>query len=130
MYIKGQKNVEADTLRRLPITAPDMESILNHPPLDPHNPLLDKNPLDLTHIQQYRNKDLALLKALIEDPHFSKSIISTTELIHYQQDETNEKRIVIPQDLQYSVIRWLHSILSHAGISRLYNTLRTHFWFP
>ena len=37
---------------------------------------------------------------------------------------------MIPTTLQYPTIRWMHSLLGHAGITRLYSTLKTHFWFP
>ena len=39
-------------------------------------------------------------------------------------------KIVIPKALQLSIVRWLHSLLGHAGITRLLATLRKHFWFP
>ena len=42
--IKGHKGVEADNLRQLPITNENMEAMLNHPPVDPYNPLLNKGP--------------------------------------------------------------------------------------
>ena len=71
-YIQGHKNIEADDLSRLPITHDNIEVMLNHPPLDPYNPLLNKNPMDLAFIQHYQRQDQALLKALQEDIHFSK----------------------------------------------------------
>ena len=38
--------------------------MLNHPLVDPHNPILNKNPLDLKYIQSYKEKDSELTKAL------------------------------------------------------------------
>ena len=35
-----------------------------------------------------------------------------------------------PQQLQYPPVRWMHSILGHAGVTRLTETLSSHFWFP
>ncbi len=70
LYVKGQKNTEADALSRLPMMESGMECMLNHPPLDPYNPLLNKYPLDLELITQYQQKDTALLQAVKEDKHF------------------------------------------------------------
>ena len=63
-YIKGQINIEADALSRLPMDPESSKIMLNHPPMDPHNPLLNKNPLDLEFIQQYQRNDHELQKAL------------------------------------------------------------------
>ena len=84
MYIKGQRNIEADALSRLPTQSPDMESMLNHPPFDPSNPLLNKNPLDLRFVKEYQEKDHASLKALREDQHFSRTSIRSISLIQYK----------------------------------------------
>ena len=50
-YVKGHTNVEADALSRLPMIEADqgIEAMLNHPQVDPFNPLLNQYPLDLTH---------------------------------------------------------------------------------
>ena len=84
MYIKGQRNIEADTLSCLPTQSPDMESMLNHPPFDPSNPLFNKNPLDIRFIKKYQEKDQALLKALREDQHFPRTSIRSISLIQYK----------------------------------------------
>ena len=84
MYIKGQKNIEADALSRLPTQSPNIEAMLNHPPFIPSNPLLNKNPLDLGFIKDYQEKDHALMKFLNEDHHFSRKIIRNVSLIHYK----------------------------------------------
>ena len=55
--IKGHKNIEADALSQLPITNESIEVMLNHPPIDPYNPLLNKNPMDLAFIHHYQNQD-------------------------------------------------------------------------
>ena len=43
---KDEKNIEADALNCLTMISGDMEALLNHPPLDPHNPLLNEKLLD------------------------------------------------------------------------------------
>ena len=46
-YIKGYSNVGADTRSQLPFDEKASKVMLNYPPLNPHNLLLNKNPLDL-----------------------------------------------------------------------------------
>ena len=100
-------------------------------PLDPHNPLLNKYPLDLALIQQFQQKDPALLKATEEGTCFSFQRIYDREQIVYQHFRSSQKaKIVVPQALQYPTIKWMHSLLGQAGITRLASTLSTHFWFP
>ena len=50
LYVKGQDNVEDDALSRLPMDIQAHEITLNHPPVDPHNPLFNKHPLDSQYI--------------------------------------------------------------------------------
>ena len=65
--MKGQDNVEANVLSRLPMDQQSHEIMLNHPPMDLRNPLLNKNPLDLKYIQEFQVKDTTLQRALKED---------------------------------------------------------------
>ena len=71
-YVKGHINVETDALRRLPKieTNQGIEAMLNHPQIDPFNPLMNQYPLDLTLINKYQQLDPALLKAEKEDSRF------------------------------------------------------------
>ena len=128
-YIKGHKNIDADALSRLPITDESIEVMLIHPPIDLYNPLLNKNPTDLAFIQHYQNQGQALLRALQEEKHFSKIYHWSLGLIHFQAQEHMPPKIVIPQALQHSTIRWLHSLLGHADITLLSATLRKKFGF-
>ena len=57
--------------------------MLNHPPVDPYNPLLNKNPMDLAFIQHFHEQYQALLKALEEDNHFSRFNRGSLDLIHF-----------------------------------------------
>ena len=104
--------------------------MLNHPPVDPYNRLLNENPMDLLFIHHHQNLDQALLKALKEDHHFSRQMSGSLSLIHLKSYGSALPKIVIPQALQYSAARWLRSLLSHAGITRLSPTLRKNFWYP
>ena len=73
-----------------------MKSMLNHPPFDPNNPLLNKNALDLKFIHDYQNQDHALLKVLKEDRHFTRSTFKNISLIQYHHGPAHDKKIVIP----------------------------------
>ena len=115
--IKGQCNIEADALSRLPTDTTSAEIMLNHPPLDPENPILNKNPLDLELIQSHQSRNVPLQKVLIEDKYFTKTGVGNTHLIHYRDDRMDKPKIVIPHSIQYAAIRWMHSLLGHAGIS-------------
>ena len=62
IYVKRQDNVEADALSRLPMDIQSQEIMLNPPPVDQYNPLLNKHPLDLKYIQSNQDKDIELKK--------------------------------------------------------------------
>ena len=58
--------MEGDALGRLPSieVESDMKIMLDHLPMDPHNPLLNKYPLNLILIHKYQQLDTALLNVL------------------------------------------------------------------
>lgn len=62
VYIKGHKNIEADVLSCLTMTdkIDQLAVMLNHPPMDPFNPLLNKYPLNLEQISLYQKTDTVL----------------------------------------------------------------------
>ena len=104
--------------------------MLNHPPIDHNNPILNKNPLDLEFIQSHQAKDLQLKKALREEKEFTQVVVGNVTLIHFKNDRMDKPKIVVPYSIQYPSIRWMHSLIGHAGISRLSAILKRHFWFP
>ena len=104
--------------------------MLNLSLLEPHNPFLNKNPLDLMFIKSHQDNDMELQRAVQEDKTFFVLTIREIELIHHQTHESNTLKIVIPNAIQYAAIRWMHSLLMHVGITQLSATLRKHFWFP
>ena len=106
------------------------ETMLNHHHMDPNDPMLNENPLDLKYIQECQSKDLELQKALKSDPKFILMAIQEVPLIHIKDNESEYPKIVIPYSIQHAAVRWMHSLIGHAGISWLSSTLRKHFWFP
>ena len=57
--MKGHSNVEADALSRLPHMEADegIKIMLNHSPIAPQNPLLNKYPLNLNLVHKYQQLD-------------------------------------------------------------------------
>ena len=51
-----------------------------------------------------------------------------TELICYVTTQGEPWGIAIPETLLDSIINWYHQILSHIGMTRLYNTISVHFY--
>ena len=102
-YVKGHTNIEADALSRLPMidTNQGIEAMLNHPQIDPFNPILNQYPLDLILINKYQQLDSALLKAEREDTRFTYSSVYGTKLISYQILRTEKRYIVIPHQSQF-----------------------------
>ena len=117
-YVKGHTNIVADALNRLPSMNPNqaIETMLNHPPVDPSNPILNSYPLDFKLINKYQQLDPPLMKAVQEDKRFSFTNLYGNKLITYQPLRSQRHCIVIPQQLQFPAVRWIHSILGHAGI--------------
>ena len=72
IHIKRQENVETDMFSCLPSNTGDMDAILNHPPLYPHKPFLNKSLWDLTFIHHHKNKNEAFLKGRKENNQFIK----------------------------------------------------------
>ena len=50
------------------------------------------------------------------------------DLICYVMTRGEPWHIVIPETLLDSIISWYHQILSHIGMTRLYNTISVHFY--
>ena len=131
-YVQGQTNIEADALSRLLVIDGQggLEVMLNYPQLDTNNPILNSYPLDLTIVNKYQQLDQTLMKTVKENHNFQFIQLYNNQLVAYQLQRSKKQCIVIPQQLQYPAVRWLHSILGHAGSTRLTETLSSHFWFP
>ena len=151
-YVKGVDNVVADALF-LPIKAlSEVEWIQPHGDLDynakvfsveqdneallecllhhPHLPDEIAFPLDYTLLHSRQLQDLILLQQKqnnIPDKYPTINL-DGTELICYVTTQGEPWCIAIPDSLLDSVITWYHQILSHIGMTRLYNTISVHFY--
>ena len=133
-YLKGERNVVADIMSRLPtmeLERPD-EQDLNTFELA-KNYGLDKNLLNVTMPVNYKtlNKYQKLDKELLKKAE-------TSDSYHIKTFRGGEKerplicygdKIVVPTDLQQNVIEWYHTTLCHPGIHRTEETIRQHLWW-
>ena len=132
-YLRGEDNVTADTLSRLPL---DPSLIPNDNEIDDvlkesllfYPTEVEDFPLTLENIQQQQQNDPAMLP-LADDDAFELQTFNGLELIS-RRDANGHWRIVIPEALIHPTLVWYHGILGHAGTNRLATTIRNHLWFP
>jgi transposase InsO family protein len=88
-------------------------------------------PVDYEIIQQHQNRDVNLQEQTRIDPNrYHPQPFGNINLICYNNTPTEPWRIVIPNTLIDMVIDWYHQILSHVGMTRLYETIKLHFFHP
>jgi hypothetical protein len=104
-----------------------IEIMLNHPPEYPFDPIYNRYPLDLHLIADLQASDLELQRFIVNNDQFKISKIINWNIINHRPRGSQGYKIVIPMQLQHPSIRWMHSLLGHPGIDRLYNTLAPHF---
>ena len=132
-YLRGEDNVTADTLSRLPldptVTVDDevveellQESMLFYPVES------DAFPLTLENIQTHQQADDSLLP-LADRDEFDIQEFNGTELIA-RHEANNNWRIVVPEALIRDTLVWYHGTMGHAGRDRMIQGLSNHLWFP
>ena len=143
-YVKGDTNIEADSMSRHPTSnlgstaaqagplETDLGSVygeifLNHPPiLNTNDPIY---PLDYELIAEHQANDMSL-----QDLHLQQSLQYPKKdfglnlhLICHIPNRNTAWKICIPETLKLPIIHWYHISLGHPGIQRLYQTIATHF---
>ena len=138
-HIKGEDNVVADAISRLPTANED----LNEPSTDVHGPsskmlaegelfVLDDDeafPLNLSLVQRTQQQELKSknnkLQNLINDKKSGYNVMTLdgVELVAYQD------KIYVPVSLRQRTMNWYHYYLNHPGGERLYKTLhKVCYW--
>ena len=86
-------------------------------------------PLDYPLLRSQQLQDTMLLQQQQHNPDKYPTInLDGTELIYFVTTKNEPWRIVIPNTLLDSIISWYHQILSHIGMTRLYDTISVHFY--
>jgi transposase InsO family protein len=135
IWKKGSENIEADTLSRYPRLGGEhtmdeslfyndllKESFLNYPDD------VDNFPLNFPDIAAAQATDPTVQNYAAPMEGFAYQDYHGTQLL-CRQSTDEQWKIVIPEALINDTIRWYHSIMSHVGSSRLYDSLRSLVWF-
>jgi len=136
-YIKGENNVVADALSRLPqqsISCQDsldsFYSIVECHKSDQKKTLPhDFHPLSYVHLETAQKRDPQLKKELLQKN-------SKYQLKDFHGGGTSRSlicynnKIVVPKHLQKHVIDWYHITLCHPGINRTEATITQHLFWP
>jgi hypothetical protein len=130
-YIKGEDNIVADTLSRLPTTN-DPEKPYTMPSrkelAESFAQDIEDNwsfPISITLIKSFQQKDLKLTrKAESDDPAYTISPFRGGAVI------CHNNKVVIPIQLRTHVVNWYHEMLCHPGEKRTEETIRQHLTWP
>jgi len=106
------------------------ECFLNLP-----DPGVMRNPIDLQWMQENQFEDEDLNETRAARPlSFPVRDIGGVALIHYRDDPGDENetnwRIAIPEGLLRDLVKWFHSVLGHAGETRVYDSIRARYHHP
>ena len=138
-HIKGEDNIVADAISRLPTTNEDLKE-LRTTARDPSNEAFDESellvleedenafPLDLSLVRRRQQIELNQnnkLQKLINDKKsgYNVTTLEGVEIIAF------ENKIYVPVVLRQRTMSWYHYYLNHPGGERLYKTLnRVCYW--
>ena len=113
----------ADALSRLPLKNDNKtdveESFLNRKVYEDQVPF----PLDFFRIRLAQQED----KLIWKNPDYLKVNFGSNEL--YVKPGDGGNRVVVPKELTKEIIEWYHTNLQHPGSTRMYATIKQHFYW-
>jgi len=116
-YIKGDKNVVADALSRLPT----QELFLFDDTGDA------EFPLNLRLIADHQHSDDYLQTQLRANSKKFIIIVRESVQLHARSDTAT---IYVPAALRAAILQWYHATLQHPGVKRMQATVRENFYWP
>lgn len=139
-YIKGETNINADFLSRLPTKCADFKDEPDDEKLTYVNFMETSNVIDAKVIKSETYKDETLNKIIgfVKNGWPTTKSIKIPDLAPYlhRQNELNIERdilmwgyrVVVPVSLRKEILQQLHE--SHSGIVKMKAKARSHFWWP
>src|SRR5210317_352670 len=133
IYLKGEKNIVADALSRLPMEEEDTNEINTFETMALYNAETVKD----KKVEYYPLRFKTILKHQKEDEELLKSAeANVNNNYHIKTFRGGEKKypllcyagkILIPKTLQKRIVEWYHTTLLHPGETRTELTIRQHF---
>jgi transposase InsO family protein len=158
VYLAGKNNVLADAFSRLPrmdspsegkrsAETPETNSAVDSFFSFVDQPLLldcflnlpapdvMRNPIDVRWMQENQFDDVSLNNQRQQSPlTYPVQDVMGVPLIHFRHDPLDDDathwKIAIPTGLLDDLIHWFHSVLGHAGESRVYDSIRSRYQHP
>jgi hypothetical protein len=107
-----------------------MDCFLVHPIFDDE----DRHPLDYRTIRDYQTQDQVFMDAVATQPKLIiKQFGENLELVCFSNSEgvaLDDWKIAIPDAMLDKLVNWYHLFLTHVGMTRLKDTMKTHFYHP
>lgn len=120
-------NVDVQTcLQELPAYDLD-DCYLFHPVANNPNGVFPVD-FDLLQLRQQQDQGLQTMAVARPDKYPSVRMGPNTTLICHIAKRGAPWKICIPNEMLIPIIRWYHLVLSHVGMTRLYDTIATHFY--
>ena len=138
LYIKGEDNVVADALSRLPMLPTAtfdakygdeqlMGEFLANDPINPLGGFPKDFPCSYAELAHEQSKDAPLQAAVAKSELYGNSDFpfadATYNLI------TRNGKIVVPTSMQKRMVDWYHDVLMHPGETRMELTIGQHFYW-